>query len=244
MRAIFKKEINAFFANTTGFIVLCIYWIVNVLFLWFVNTDYTILNSGNANLIPFFELSAWMFIFLIPAICMKSFSEEQKLGTLELLYTKPITKLNLVLGKFWAALAISGIALLPSLLYVVCIHFLAKEIVSVDFPAIFGSYLGLILLTSCYIAISLLASAWSKNQILSFSLGTVFCLAAFFALEGISNIALFGSSIYALEYLSLSYHYNSLSRGVIDTRNIIYFLSFTCLFIAFCIHRLQKTQEQ
>lgn len=244
MKAIFKKEINAFFANTTGFLVLGIYWVVNVLFLWFFNSDYNILNSGNANLVPFFELSAWIFIFLIPAICMKSFSEEQKSGTLELLYTKPITKLNLVLGKFFAALAITGIALLPSLLFVACIHFLVKDSYHVDFPAIFGSYLGLSLLTCSYIAIALLASAFSKNQILSFSIGAVLCLAAFFALEGISNIALFGSSIYAMEYLSLSFHYKSLSRGVIDTRNIVYFLSFTAFFIAICIHRLQKTQEQ
>jgi ABC-2 type transport system permease protein len=244
MKAIFKKEITMFFANTTGFLVLGIYWIINVLFLWFFNSDYNILNTGNANLVPFFELSAWIFIFLIPAICMKSFSEEQKSGTLELLYTKPITKLNLVLGKFWAALVITGIGLLPSLLFLLCLHFLVQDAARIDFPAMFGSYLGLSLLTCCYIAISLLASAWSKNQIVSFSIGCVLCLAAYFALEGISNIALFGSSVYGLEYLSLSFHYKSLSRGVIDSRNIFYFLSFTALFISICIYRLQKTQEQ
>lgn len=244
MHAIFKKEINAFFANSTGFIVLGIYWITNVLFLLFFNSAYNIFNAGGANLVPYFEFSAWIFIFLIPAIAMKSFSEEQKLGTLELLYTKPITKLSLVLGKFWAALAITSIALLPSILFVVCIHFLVQDQQSIDFPALLGSYLGLLLLSCCYIALCLLASTLSKNQILAFSVGAVLCLIAFFALEGISHIALFGSGIYALEYLSLSYHYKSMSRGVIDTRNLVFFLSFTATCIVLCIHLLQKNQEK
>lgn len=244
MRAIFKKEINSFFANSTGLIVLSIYWLTTVLFLWFFSSPFNILNAGSANLVPFFEFSAWIFIFLIPAIGMKSFSEEQKSGTLELLYTKPITKLQLVLGKFWAALTITIIALLPSILFVVCIHFLVKSNQNIDFPALVGSYIGLILLSCSYIALSLLASTLSKNQILAFSVGAVLCLAAYFALEGISTIALFGSSIYALEYLSLSFHYKSLSRGVIDTRNIVFFLTFTALCIALCIHKLQKNQEK
>lgn len=244
MRAIFIKEINSFFANSTGFIVLSIYWITTVLFLFFFDSAFHIFNAGSAHLVTFFEFSAWVFIFLIPAIGMKSFSEEQKSGTLELLYTKPITKLQLVLGKFWAVLCITCLAIFPSLLMVMCIHFLVNDFQVIDFPALVGSYIGLIFLSSSYISLSLLASALSKNQILAFSVGAVLCLAAYYALEGISSIALLGSQIYALEYLSLSFHYKSLSRGVIDTRNIVFFLSFTTLCIAVCIHKLQKNQEK
>ena len=244
MKAIFKKEINAFFANNIGFLVLGLYWIINILFLWVVDSNYSILNTGNANLVPFFELSALVFIFIIPAVGMKSFSEEKKSGTLELLYTKPISKLSLVMGKFWAIFCINCIALLPSLIFILYLNNLIFDGKSLDYSAIFGSYLGLLLLSSSYISLTLLASSFTKNLILSFSLGVVFCLTAFYALAGISHIDLLGSSVYALEYLSLSFHYKSLSRGVIDSRNIIYFLSFTVLFISICVYQLQKKQEE
>ena len=244
MKAIFKKEVNAFFANNIGFLVLGLYWVVNIIFLWVVDSRYAILNTGNANLVPFFELSALVLIFLISAIGMKSFTEEKKLGTLELLYTKPIGKLSLVMGKFWAIFCISCIALLPSLIFIVYLNNIVVDNQVLDYSAILGSYLGLLLLASSYIALSLLASSLTKNQILSFSFGVVFCLAAFFALAGLSTIDLFGSSVYALEYLSLSFHYKSLSRGVIDSRNIIYFISFTALFISICVYQLHKTQEE
>ncbi len=244
MRAIFKKEINTFFADYIGFIVLGLYWIINVLFLWVIDSGYNILNAGNANLIPFFEFSAFAFIFLIPAIGMKSFTEERKLGTLQLLYTKPISKLSLVLGKFLAIIAIVCLALIPSILYTVYLGVLVQETQTLDYSAIAGSYLGLLLLIFAFAAISLWASSLTKNLILSFSLGVVFSLICFFAFAEISYTINSGTLANTLEYLSLSKHFRSLSRGVIDSRNVVFFLSFTSLIISICVYQLQKSQEE
>lgn len=244
MKAIFKKEINSFFADYIGFIVLGLYWVINVLFLWIIDTDYNILNTGNANLIPFFEFSALAFIFLIPAIGMKSFTEERKLGTLQLLYTKPISKLSLVSGKFLAIIAIVCIALVPSILYTVYLGILVQETQRLDYSAIAGSYLGLFLIIFAFAAISLLASSLTKNLILSFSLGVVLSIICFFAFAEISYTLNSGILSNTLEYLSLSKHFKSLNRGVIDTRNIVFLLSFTCLIISVCVYQLQKTQEE
>ena len=204
MKAIFKKEINTFFADYIGFIVLSLYWVINILFLWITNSNYNILNTGNANLIPFFEFSAIALIFLIPAIGMKSFTEEQKLGTLELLYTKPISKLSLVMGKFFAILAIVCIALIPSSLFIVYLSTIVNVTQSLDFSAIVGSYLGLLFLIFAFSALALLASSLTKNLILAFSLGVVFSLISFFAFKIMTKII--------VQYKQLPYQYQNLIR--------------------------------
>jgi len=231
MKAIFLKEINAFFSSTIGYLVIGIFLLINGLFLWVFQGDFNILDYGFASLSPFFFIAPWIFIFLIPAITMRSFSEEIKQGTLELLLTKPITLTNLILGKYLGTFFLVVLALVPTLLYIYTIDELGKPQGNFDSGATLGSYLGLLFLGAVYTSIGLFASTLSKNQIVAFIIAVVICFLCYFGVEGLSTINLLGSDIYALEYLGISYHYKSISRGVIDTRDLIYFASFILLFL-------------
>ena len=231
MKAILLKEINSFFSSTIGYLVIGIFLLINGLFLWVIQGDFNILDFGFASLTPFFQIAPWIFIFLIPAITMRSFSEEIKQGTLELLLTKPITLNQLVSGKYLGTFLLVVLALFPTLLYVFTISELGTTSGNFDNGAIIGSYIGLLFLGGVYTAIGIFCSTLSSNQIVAFILGVIICFLSFYGVEGLSNIDLFGSEIYALEYLGISYHYKSISRGVIDTRDLIYFASFILLFL-------------
>ena len=204
----------------------------NGLFLWVFRGGYNILDSGFADLGPFFELAPWIFLFLIPAITMKSFSEEYKQGTLELLLTRPITKWQLVLGKYLGILALIFFALLPTLLYVLTIHELGMPEGNLDSGAIIGSYIGLILLASCYSAIGIFASSTTQNQIVAFILGVFLCFFFYFAFEAMADLNLLSIGAFGMDDLGINSHYESISRGVIDTRDLIYFLSFAFFFLS------------
>jgi len=241
MQAILQKEISAFFSSAIGYLVIGIFLVVNGLFLWVFNGDFNILNYGFADLSSFFLIAPWIFIFLIPAITMRSFAEEKKQGTLELLLTKPITTWQLVLGKYFGSLILVILALLPTLLYVVTIDELGKPEGNFDLGATIGSYLGLLFLSAVYTAIGIFSSSITKNQIVAFILAVLLCFLSYFAFEGISNFQLFGSEIYALEYLGISFHYKSISRGIIDTRDVIYFLSLAGIFLSLTKYMIYKT---
>jgi ABC-2 type transport system permease protein len=231
MKAIFLKEINAFFSSTIGYLVIGIFLLINGLFLWVFQGDFNILDYGFASLSPFFYIAPWIFIFLIPAITMRSFSEELKQGTLELILTKPITFNQLILGKYLGTFFLVILALVPSLLYVYTIAELGTNAGNFDSGATLGSYLGLLFLGAVYTAIGIFSSTLSNNQIVAFIIGVIICFLSFYGVEGLSTINLLGSDIYALEYLGISYHYKSISRGVIDTRDVVYFLSLILLFL-------------
>jgi ABC-2 type transport system permease protein len=241
--AILKKEINAFFASPTGYLVIGLFLVLNGLFLWVFKGEYNILDSGFASLEPFFTLAPWIFLFLIPAITMKSFSEEIKQGTLELLLTKPLTTIELVLGKYLGALVLVLLAILPSLLYIAAIWYLGSPNGNLDSGVILGSYFGLIFLGACYAAIGIFASILSPNQIVSFILAIFLCFIAYFAFEALANLNVFGSGSFGIEDLGLDAHYESISRGVIDTRDVIYFLSFILLFLALTTFNLNKKKQ-
>ena len=232
MTAVLKKEINSFFASPMGYLVIGLFLVINGLFLWVFKGEYNILDSGFASLEPFFTLAPWIFLFLIPAITMKSFSEEIRQGTLELLLTKPLTTVELVLGKYFGALILILLALLPTLLYVVAIWYLGNPEGNLDSGVIIGSYFGLIFLGACYAAIGIFASMLSPNQIVSFILAVFLCFIAYFAFEALANLNLSGSGGFGVEDLGINAHYESISRGIIDTRDIVYFLSFIFLFLA------------
>lgn len=243
MFAILKKEINAFFASPTGYLVIGLFLVLNGLFLWVFKGEYNILDSGFASLEPFFTLAPWIFLFLIPAITMKSFSEEIKQGTLELLLTKPLTTIELVLGKYLGALVLVLLAILPSLLYIAAIWYLGSPNGNLDSGVILGSYFGLIFLGACYAAIGIFASILSPNQIVSFILAIFLCFLAYFAFEALANLNVFDSGSFGIEDLGLDAHYESISRGVIDTRDVIYFLSFIFLFLALTTFNLNKKKQ-
>ncbi|MFI1743023.1 gliding motility-associated ABC transporter permease subunit GldF [Thalassobellus sediminis] len=236
MYAIFKKEINSFFASPIGYLVVAIFLLLNGLFLWLFKGEFNILDYGFADLSPFFLLTPWILIFLIPAVTMRSFSDEKKQGTLELLVTKPISYSQIVLGKYFGAFILILIAISPTLLYVYTVFQLGTPVGNLDIGSTLGSYFGLLFLIAAYTAIGIFASTLSDNQIVAFITAVFLCFIFYIGLEGIAEYA----SSNLIEQLSMSSHYKSMSRGVLDTRDIIYFLSITILFLAFTKLNLNK----
>ncbi|WP_339625622.1 gliding motility-associated ABC transporter permease subunit GldF [uncultured Winogradskyella sp.] len=239
MLAILKKEINTFFASPIGYLVIGVFLLLNGLFLWVFKGEFNILDNGLANLSSFFLLAPWILIFLVPAVTMRSFSDEKKQGTLELLVTKPISHFQIVLGKYFGALVLIFIALVPTLLYVYTVSQLGSTVGNLDTGSIMGSYFGLLFLIAAYTAIGVFASTLSDNQIVAFIIAIFICFFFYFGFEGISNYNLFDGLFY-MENLGMAAHYNSMSRGVIDTRDLVYFISIALAFLVFTKFRIQK----
>ncbi|RAJ26471.1 ABC-2 type transport system permease protein [Gelidibacter algens] len=235
MFAILKKEINSFFASPIGYLVIALFLVLNGLFLWLFKGDFNILESGFAELTPFFLLAPWILVFLVPAVTMRTFSDEKKQGTLELLVTKPLSHLQIVLGKYFGALILISLALLPTLLYIVALDNLKMSADILDYGSIIGSYLGLLFLVAAYTAIGLFASTLSDNQIVAFISAVFLCFFFYFGFEGLSDL-----SALPLEQLGMEAHYNSISRGVLDTRDLVYFISISIFFIILTQFNIQK----
>jgi ABC-2 type transport system permease protein len=243
MLAIFSKEFNSFFSSAIGYIVVILFLLSTGSLLWIIPGSFNILDYGYANLVPFFEILPWIFAFIIPAVCMRSFSEEKKQGTMELLLTKPISIRQLVLGKFLGCFCLSLIAILPTFFYLISISTLAADDVHLDYGVVFSSYLGTLLLLACYTAIGLFASSLSNNQIVAFVSGTFFSLFLFFGWDSLSSIAVGDSQLYTLDYLGIHYHFKSITRGILDTRDIIYFLSVSVFFLVLTGFQLKRLSE-
>ena len=239
MLAILKKEINTFFASPIGYLVIGVFLLLNGLFLWVFKGEFNILDNGLASLNAFFLLAPWILIFLIPAVTMRSFSDEKKQGTLELLLTKPISHFKIVLGKYFGAFVLILIALIPTLLYVFTVSQLGTPVGTIDMGSTIGSYFGLLFLIAAYTAIGVFASTLSDNQIVAFIIAVFICFFFYFGFEGLSNYTFFGDIVY-MENLGMASHYNSMSRGVIDTRDLVYFLSITLAFLILTKLRIQK----
>lgn len=239
MRAVFLKEINAFFSNAIGYLVIAVFLILCGLFLWVFEGQFNIPNYGFANLSGFFQLAPWVLLFLIPAITMRSFSEEYKQGTIELLLTRPLSPNKLIIGKFLGSLFVAILAIIPTLLYVIAIYALKQNNAIIDTGQLIGSYIGLFLLTSSFTAIGVFCSTLSKNQIIAFVVGALISFLCYYAFEGLST-NLLHSDIYTLDYLGMSFHYQSISRGVLDTRDVIYFLSIILLFLGLTRFNLKR----
>lgn len=229
MFAILKKEINSFFSSPVAYLVIGVFLLINGLFLWVFKDDFNILNAGFADLTNFFFLAPWIFLFLIPAITMKSFADELNSGTIELLKTRPITDWQIVLGKFWASLLLIIIALVPTLTYVYTVYDLGNPVGNIDLGSTLGSYLGLLFLAATYAAIGLFTSTLSKNQIVAFILGVFITFILFYGFDTLSNS--FTDSSYTIKLLGIYEHFKSIGRGVIDTRDIFYFLSLILFFL-------------
>ncbi len=237
MISILKKEFHTFFASPIAYLVIGIFLLLNGLFLWVFKDQLNILNAGFADLSSFFYLTPWLFLFLIPAITMKSFADELNTGTMEILKTQPITDWQIVLGKFLAALILIFTALLPTFVYVYTLYVLANPTGSIDTGSIIGSYLGLFLLATTYTAIGLFTSTLSKNQIVAFILGVVITFIFFYGFDAIAGLT--PNNSYFIKKLGINEHFKSISRGVIDTRDVVYFVSVAFLFLF-----LSKTQLQ
>ncbi|MCL5128948.1 gliding motility-associated ABC transporter substrate-binding protein GldG [Algibacter sp. L4_22] len=240
MLAILKKEINAFFASPIGYLVIGIFLLLNGLFLWVFKGDFNILNYGFADLSPFFLLAPWILIFLIPAVTMRSFSDEKKQGTLELLLTKPISHTRIVLGKYFGALILILIALTPTLLYIYTVIQLGNPQGNLDIGSTLGSYFGLFFLVASYTAIGIFTSTFTDNQIVAFISSVFICFLFYIGFEGIAD---FASSNF-IDQLGMNLHYKSMSRGILDTRDILYFLSVTAFFIFITVKGIKNEKLQ
>jgi ABC-2 type transport system permease protein len=240
MWSIFYKEINAFFSSLIGYIVIAVFLVVLGLFL-FVFPDTSLLDYGFASLDPFFELAPGIFLFLIPAVTMRTFAEEKQSGTIELLATRPVSELAIIGGKFLACLALVFFALLPTLLYYFTVHSLGDPKGNIDAGAIAGSYLGLLFLASAFVAIGVFASSLTTNQIVSFLLAVALCFWFYWGFQYLSNLpVLVGYADSIVINMGMMHHYDSLSRGVVDSRDVVYFVSITGLFIFMTLLSLER----
>ena len=240
MFAIFKREVRSFFTSPIGYLIVGSFLLLNGLFLWVFKNEYNIFDYGFADLGNFFLLAPWIFVFLVPAITMKSFSEERKMGTLELLLIKPISIWKLVLGKFWGALVLCIIAVVPTLVYVFAISKLGMVEGNYDLGVVLGSYFGLLFLMACYTSIGIFASTLSDNQIIAFLVGILVCFLVFNGFDAIATLFSDGETQQTVQSLGTKAHFDSIARGVIDTRDLVYFISLTLVFLYLTFQRLKQ----
>lgn len=232
MRSVFIKEINSFFSSIVGYVAVLVFLIACGLFIWVI-PDSSILEYGYATLDRFFELAPWFLMLLIPAITMRSFADEFRGGTIEWLSTKPLTDTDIILGKYFASLALVVFALLPTLIYVYTINNLSLLEHNIDTGGIAGSYIGLLFLAGGFTAIGIFCSSLTGNQIVGFLVALFACYLLYSGFEALSKLPSFAEGIdYYLGMIGMSFHYNSISRGLIDTRDVLYFLSVIVLFIS------------
>ncbi|MFM9910708.1 MAG: gliding motility-associated ABC transporter permease subunit GldF [Chitinophagaceae bacterium] len=239
MWSVCKKEFRQFFSSLTGYIAIVVFLLLNGLFL-FVFPETNLLDFGYATLDKFFELSPRILLLLIPAITMRSFSDEFKTGTFELLQTKPISRWQLVMGKYLGALMVVVIALLPTLIYIISVQQLSAE-GGIDTGATIGSYIGLFFLSAVFTAIGICCSSYTSNAVVAFIISGFVCFILYSGFNAISRIPAFESGAdYFIEMAGIDFHYRSISRGVIDTRDIIYFFSGIGLFLILTHRNLVK----
>ena len=230
MFVIYTKEIRSFLSSLIAYIVIITFLLAIGLFMW-IFPDTNVLDLGYSNLDPLFFIAPWVFIFLVSAITMRSFSEEKRAGTIETLTTSPVSDLNIILGKFFAGVTLVLFALLPTIVYYLSVRYLAYPVGNIDSGAILGSYLGLLMVGASFVAIGLFASSISDNQISAFIISTFLCFFFYTAFDYLGQMKILGSLDYVISWLGMFFHYQSISRGVLDTRDALYFLSLMAFFI-------------
>ncbi len=240
MNSIFWKEVHSFFSSLIGYVVIGVFLLMLGLVLW-IFPDTSILSYNFASLDQLFEIAPIIFLFLIPAITMRTFSEENQNGTIELLITKPLTEMSIVLGKYFACLFLVVMALLPTVIYYWSVYQLGSPKGNLDEGAIMGSYIGLLLLSAVFVSIGIFASSISTNQIVSFLLSLFISFCVYTGFDYVSRIPFFvGKLDDLISQFGIQYHYESISRGIIDSRNVIYFFTVIIFFIALTKLMLEK----
>lgn len=229
MKSLFFKEINAFFGSLTGYLVLVLFLVAIGLIVW-VFPESSVLDYGFADLESLFSYTPYVFTFLIPALSMRAIAEERKNGTWELLQTSPLSLVQIILAKYLALLALVILAVLPTLLYAYAIAQLGDPPGNLDWAGFFGSWIGLIMIGATFAAVGLFASALTSQQVVAFVLGVFLCFVLYFGFTALSEM-LSGEFAYWVEEFSLSYHYISLSRGVVDSRDVFFLLGMIWVFL-------------
>jgi ABC-2 type transport system permease protein len=240
MLTLFLREINNFFNNLIGYISIGVFLLVNSLFLWVFPLDTNLLQSGYSNLDGLFILGPFVFLFLIPAITMRFFADEIKSGTIEFLLTKPLTDMQIVLAKYLAAFSLVVFSLLPTLIYLITVYSYGLPTGNIDMGATWGSYLGLLFLGAAFVSIGLFASSLTDNQIVSFIISIVLCGFIYIGFDFIYTLDFFGQFDLFIRNLGIYAHYTSISRGVVDSRDVLYFLSLVVLFLLLTKMKLES----
>ncbi len=231
MIAVLKKELWSYFGNWNAWLIIAAFSLVGALFLFFFDNNSNLLEIGLASLQSYFSLCPWLLMFIIPAISMKSFAEEQQSGTLSWLFSQPLKISEIVNGKFLAVFIVGILCIIPSIIYLYTVYTLGIPAGNIDLGATFGSYLGLIILIAAFSAVGILASALSSNQIMAYLLGVFICFLLYFGTEQLASYKLLGGADYVISNLGFYQHFIAFTRGLIDTRDLFYFL----LVIAICL---------
>jgi ABC-2 type transport system permease protein len=224
MIAILKKEINSFLNSLIAYMAIIVFLIAIGLFMW-VFPETSVLEYGFADLETLFSMAPYIFMFLIPAITMRSFAEEKKTGTIELLFTKPLTDNQIILGKYLASVFLVLISILPTLIYYFSVYKLGSPVGNIDTAGVVGSYIGLFLLGAVFCSIGIFSSSITDNQILSFIISTFLCFLIYEGFSYISTINVWSDLSYYIEQIGIAYHYQTISKGVIDSKTLLYFFS-------------------
>lgn len=231
MFTLYKKEIFSFFNSLIGYIAVIVFLLINGLFLWVFPMGFNIIDFGYASLENMFSLAPVVFLFLIPAITMRSFADEKRSGTIEMLLTKPLTDFRIIFSKYFASVTLVVLALLPTLFYAVSVYLLGSPKGNLDMGGLWGSYIGLLFLASAFAAIGLFISSITDNQIVAFMMSLIISGFALMGFDFIAGLAMFGKVDLFIISLGIQSHYTSMSRGVIDSRDVLYFLSLISVFL-------------
>jgi len=243
MRALYWKEIRSFLGSTIGYIFILIFLITSGLFHWIVSYETNLLEGTEVDLIPFFNLSPTIFLILIPAITMRSIAEERRNGTIELLFTRPITDLKIILAKYFAGVTLLVIALIPTVVYYISMYYLGTPVGIIDGGATLTSYIGLVLLGSTFVAIGIFASCITNSQIVAFIVAMFLCWFFYDGLELLGSFNLMGDADIIFQFIGLTSHYRSIMRGIISTNDIIYFIGIIVIFIASLLTTLKSLKR-
>lgn len=242
MVELIKKELKSFFASLSGYVVLVFFLAANGLFLWVIPGGYNIPDSGMADMQPFFVLAPLLYLFLVPALCMRLFAEERRAGTLELLFTRPVSVWHIVLAKYFAGFLLVVFSILPTMIYPISLWFLAQPAGHVDTGGIIGSYIGLLFLSGVCVAAGVWASSLTENQIVSFLYALVISFLLYTGLDFLGEMPVLSVVQGDIQFWGINYHYEPMSRGVIALADILYFLSFICLFLWLTARRFRGTR--
>jgi ABC-2 type transport system permease protein len=231
MIALFRKEISVFFGTLIGYLIIAIFLLVNSIILWYSGSQFSVIENGYANMDMFFIVSPMLFLLFIPAISMRIFAEEYNSGTIEILLTKPISVIQIIVAKYLAVLVLVCLSIFPTIIYVISIYYLGETIGNLDLASIFGSYLGLIFLSSVFSSVSVFSSALSSSQIISFIISIFLCVLFYFGFDLLSELSFLHSFDLLIQKVGISYHYQNLSKGLLRLTDFVYFLSVSFLFL-------------
>ena len=239
MWTIFKKEFNQFFLGFTAYLSALAFVIISTLFLWFFDNQFNVFNTGNASLSSFFFIAPWIFMFMIPALTMKMIAEEQNNGTLLWLFTLPIKINQIILGKFLAVVSVILFCLIGTFLFTSTLENFILSDQSLDYGTINNGYFGLFLLGCLFASIGLFTSSITKNQVMAYVLAVFICFISYYGFEGLASYNLLGSADYYVQKVGSYSHYQQFLKGILDTRDLGYFVLLIAAFIQISIINLQ-----